>query len=167
MLNLDTADVPLNSTSNGQPQLPGTGYATSLSHSGDQVAIAIGRALAIGVDIEQSPPRAGLRDLAAMLCTPDEAAALAQLPHFQREPALLALWTRKEALLKAFGVGLREAPASIAVDVGQLIAPPPSAPDAPACRVHALALAPGLVGALAAPASITDIAVHWPPPPRS
>lgn len=165
LLDLDATDVPLASTPDGQPQLPGTIYATSLSHSGNHVAIAIGAVPTIGVDIEQSPPRAGLRDLAAMLCTRGEAEALELLPLAQREPALLALWTRKEALLKAFGVGLREAPASFAADPGQLIAPPPSAATAPVCRVHTLTLGPRLVGALAAPSEITRVAMHWLAPP--
>src|SRR5579859_3256141 len=118
LLGVEAMDVPLTSTADGRPQLEGTGYATSLSHSGAYVAIAISRTTSIGIDIEQSPPRAGLRDLTSVLCTPTEAAAVEQLPPEQRELALLSLWARKEALLKAFGVGLREAPTSIAADIG-------------------------------------------------
>ncbi|WP_430390354.1 4'-phosphopantetheinyl transferase family protein [Dyella sp. 20L07] len=165
LLTLETHDVPLISTATGQPQLPKTAYATSLSHSGNHVAIAIGSATALGVDIEQSPPRQGLHSLVSVLCAPTEAAALQSLAPDDRDLALLALWTRKEALLKAFGVGLRESPSTIAADMGRIIEPPPSVASAPACCVQQLSLPHGLVGALAAPPSIVHVALHWLMPP--
>lgn len=152
--------VPLTSDPHGRPYLPGTGLATSLSHSGGHVAIAIARASCIGVDIEQSPTRADLCSLIDMLCTADEAHALQRLAPASREPALLALWTRKEALLKAYGVGLRQAPSGIQVDPDVPIAPPASTPGAPWCRVHALSLPASLMGAVAAPVGVRRIALH-------
>lgn len=157
----DAANVPLVSSESGQPQLPDTGYATSLSHSDSHVAIAIAKANAVGVDIERSPPRNALHDLIDVLCAPVEAAALETLPIAARTPALLALWTRKEALLKAFGIGLRETPASIVADVERSIEPPASAPDAPACRVYQLDLPTPWVGALATSLAITRHSLHW------
>lgn len=160
-LKMDPASVPLTSSASGQPQLPDTAYATSLSHSDSHVAIALARAKTVGVDIERSPPRNTLHGLVDALCAPSEAAAIETLPVPARTEALLALWTRKEALLKAFGIGLREAPTSIVADADRVIQPPASAPDAPACRVSQLDLPPQLVGALATPASITRHSVHW------
>lgn len=161
-LTLDCAAdaVPLGRGTHGQPLLPGTPFATSLSHSGSQVAIAIANAQTVGVDIEQLPPRASLRELIALLCTPAEAHALEALPETARTPALLALWTRKEALLKAFGVGLRVAPSTIDAALGCTIEPPAAAADAPACRLYPLELSFSLTGALAAPPSITHIQMH-------
>ncbi|MFC4526779.1 4'-phosphopantetheinyl transferase superfamily protein [Dyella halodurans] len=153
-LRLEAARVPLSTSPSGQPILTDTSYATSLSHSGTQVAIAITDAVTIGVDLERSPPRTALRDLAAMLCSSDEAATLALLPPAQHETWLLQLWTRKEALLKAFGVGLKEAPSNMSVSATSVVAPPASAANMPPCRVHPLQLPIGLVGAWAAPVNV-------------
>ncbi|WP_199099906.1 4'-phosphopantetheinyl transferase superfamily protein [Dyella sp. ASV21] len=161
----DVRSVGLVISASGQPQLPGIGYATSLSHSGTHIAIALARAACVGVDIEQAPPRQGLYSLVSVLCTPHEARAIEALAEDERDAALLALWTRKEALLKAFGIGLREAPTGIAADPGRLIAPPLSAVDAYACLIHPLALPTGLTGALAAPAAIQHVVVHRLPTP--
>jgi 4'-phosphopantetheinyl transferase len=152
-------DVPLANTTNGQPRLPGTGYATSLSHSGNGVAIAIARAGCIGIDIEPSQPRTGMGDLIKVVCTPDEASALSRLEPSLRDAAMLALWTRKEALLKAFGVGLLATPSTIGVDIGVAIPPPAQACEMPACVVHPLTLPEGWMGALAAPAPISALRV--------
>lgn len=161
VLDRDAASVPLASSPHGQPQLPGTAYATSLSHSDSHVAIAVARALVVGVDIERFPPRHLLHGLLDVLCSAAEAVAIEALPAAMQTSALLALWTRKEALLKAFGVGLREAPAAIVADVDRAIEPPASAADAPACHVFQLELPPQLIGALALPIAVTRHSVHW------
>jgi len=163
VLELSPKDVPLASTSHGQPCLPGTGHATSLSHSGGQIAIAVARAECIGIDIERSPPRMGMQDLLKVVCTGEEAEVLQSLPTHLRDDAMLALWTRKEALLKAFGVGLLVQPSSIGANAGVSISPPAIAAESPACIVHELALPEDWVGALAAPQAITHLRVHWLP----
>lgn len=161
VLGIAAEDVALVSTAHGQPCLPGTGYATSLSHSGNHVAIAVARTECVGIDVERAPPRAGMRDLLKVVCTPEEANVMSTLPLPQQEAALLALWTRKEALLKAFGVGLLATPSTIRADAGIPISPPGLAACMPACVVHSLTLPKGWVGALAAPAHITELRVHW------
>ena len=160
-LGMDAASVPLTSTPNGQPLLPNTPYATSLSHSNSHVAIAIAKAQTVGVDIERFPPRNPMHGLMDVICAAAEAAVIEALPEAARTPALLRLWTRKEALLKAFGVGLREAPSAIVADIDHAIAPPASASGAPECRVYQLDLPSQLVGALAAPVCVTRHSLHW------
>ncbi|WP_130618203.1 4'-phosphopantetheinyl transferase family protein [Dyella amyloliquefaciens] len=163
VLGMAPEDVALASTAHGQPCLPGTGYATSLSHSGNHVAIAVARAECIGIDVEQAPPRTGMRDLLKVVCTPEEADTIGAFAAHEQDAALLALWTRKEALLKAFGVGLLATPSTIRADAGMPIAPPALAADMPACIVHSLTLPKGWVGALAAPGHISELRVHWLP----
>ncbi len=165
-LGLDAARVPLSMSQSGQPILADTACATSLSHSGTQVAIAITDAATIGVDIELAPPHATLRDLADVLCSADEAAHLALLPPAEHEAWLLGLWTRKEALLKAFGIGLKESPSSMSLSGTSVVAPPASAGNAPACRVHLLPLPIGLVGAWAAPVNVARCSSYVLGPPQ-
>jgi 4'-phosphopantetheinyl transferase len=159
-LGMDPALVPLASTPSGQPRLPGTDLATGLSHSGSWVAVAVCAAATVGVDIECSPSRIILDDLIATICTPAEAADVRRLPAPQRERTLLTLWTRKEALLKAFGVGLAEAPASLSALATGLVAPPMGVTGLPPCRVGDLDLSAGLVGALAAPDAVKQCRLH-------
>lgn len=159
-LDVDPAQVILSHTPDGQPQLPGTGFATSLSHSGTMVAVAVARGAAVGVDIEGFPPRSNLHDIAGVLCTAAEAAGMAALEGEARTRALLELWTRKEALLKAFGVGLRVAPSTIEASLDVAIEPPANTASATACRLSTLAMPVGWLGALALAHDIKSHSLH-------
>jgi len=159
-LDVDPAQVALTSAADGQPQLPGSGLATSLSHSGTMVAVAIARGPAVGVDIEGFPPRSNLHDVADMVCTADEAAAMATLEGEARTRALLELWTRKEALLKAFGVGLQVAPSTIEATLGVAVAAPAGATSSAACRICSLAMPVGWLGSLALAQEIKGHTLH-------
>lgn len=99
-------EVPLRRDQRGCPMVPGTPFHTSLSHCGDAIAIALSTAGAIGVDIEPTTRAHGMLDLAERICHPAELQVLAGLPDQLRESTLLRLWVRKEAWLKAVGVGL-------------------------------------------------------------
>ena len=148
--------VRLARSPSGQPRLPGTGLNTSLSHSGRWMAVAIGAVEAVGVDIECSPPRIAMHELLDTICTPAEVARLRSVPPTQRERDLLVLWTRKEALLKAFGLGLALAPSAIEAGADAPVQPPPDAATGlPACRVGTLELPEAVVGAVACPAVAT------------
>lgn len=150
---LGTRHVPLTFSEAGQPMLPGTGFATSLSHTGRFIAIAVAIATTVGLDIERDPPRMNLHPLAPSICTPSEHAAVMALPVDAREDALLALWTRKEALLKAHGTGLRTDPATIDADGGIEL----SYAGHATLRIHAIDVGPGLKGALAAPLHLETV----------
>lgn len=151
--------VPLASSPSGQPCLPATGWSTSLSYGGDWVAIAVACACTVGIDLEQSPTLRRLSGLATSICTAEEALDLQTLTPDALEQALLVLWTRKEALLKAFGTGLQVPPASFAATPGVWVVPPP-ATGMPPCRVLDLLLPAGLSGALALPAQVSRYKVH-------
>jgi 4'-phosphopantetheinyl transferase len=159
-LHIDPAKVNLDRSADGQPLLPGTGLATSLSHSGTMVTIAIARGTAVGVDIEGFPPRSSLHDIAGVLCTPREAETMTMLEGEARTRALLDLWTRKEALLKAFGVGLRIAPSTVEAAIGDLIHPPVEAKHAIACRLTPLSMPVGWLGSLALAGDIEGHSLH-------
>ena len=157
-LERDARTVPLVHAPSGQPLLPGTGWATSLSHSGSHVAMVAARADALGIDIERSPSPRSLNDLSATICAPPEAEALQQLPPAEREQALLVLWTRKEALLKATGTGLGVDPATFAVMPGPAAGLPHAAHAS--FRLVDLALTCGLVGTLALPRATGRYGLH-------
>ena len=96
----------------GKPAVRGGGPELSVSHSGDLVAVAVATA-PVGVDVEQLDGRArelGGGDpltLARMVLAEEERAALAAVDPEGRARAFLVAWTRKEAVTKARGDGLR------------------------------------------------------------
>jgi Phosphopantetheinyl transferase len=113
----------------------------------------VGHAVTLGVDIECSPARIALDGLLTTICTPAEASDMQELPMPAREAALLALWTRKEALLKAFGTGLLESPSTLSAAIPGPVVAPPTSTYRP-CRVRDLGLPAGVVGAFAAPVGV-------------
>jgi 4'-phosphopantetheinyl transferase len=96
----------------GKPAVRGGGPEFSVSHSGDLVAVAVAAA-PVGVDVEQlegRPHPLGGDDpaaLARLVLGEQEQAALAAVPPSGRARAFLVAWTRKEAVTKAQGDGVR------------------------------------------------------------
>jgi 4'-phosphopantetheinyl transferase len=128
----------------GKPRLgiAGAGLDFSLSHSGARVVLAVARDAAVGVDVERLNARRDFTALMPAVLSAAEQPMIAALPDGERAAAVLRYWTRKEALLKATGDGLRVAPAALTV----------TPPDAPPALVAWEATAP-----LAAAAHLFDL----------
>ncbi len=94
----------------GKPRPVGAaaGWELSISHSGDLVAVAVTRGHPVGVDVERlvASDEPGIPMEYELILTPAERAGVAALPAERQGAACLALWTRKEAVLKATGEGL-------------------------------------------------------------
>lgn len=98
----------------GRPVVAGHRIAVSCSHTHDLVLVAVGAGQRIGIDVEL------LRDgpwrlLPTHALTRRELAELEACPVEHRSEALLRYWVRKEALLKAAGVGLAVDPRTVEV----------------------------------------------------
>lgn len=93
---------------NGKPALVRPdGVHFNLSHSQSVALIAIGRSdVEIGVDVEVLRSMADAEAMAASYFTAAEQRALAAVAPALRDRAFLICWTRKEACLKAIGLGL-------------------------------------------------------------
>jgi len=88
----------------------------SLTHTSGLFAVAVTRRAACGVDAEQLST--GVLD-GATLRTTLSASELERVRPLQSSEAVMAfhrLWTRKEAVLKAIGTGLRADPRCVSVD---------------------------------------------------
>ncbi|TVZ85399.1 4'-phosphopantetheinyl transferase superfamily protein [Streptomyces sp. BK340] len=93
----------------GRPRLtgPAAGVQVSLSHAAGVFAVALSRGpAALGVDIEPVRPLPAAA-LARRWLGDTPADWIAGLPRHERDEAFLVLWTRKEAIGKALGHGLR------------------------------------------------------------
>ncbi len=78
----------------------------NLSHSGDFALIAVARGRKVGVDVERIREDIELESLARRNFSPREVSELMALPLEQRTPGFFHCWTRKEAYIKAQGLGL-------------------------------------------------------------
>ncbi|MFS8136554.1 MAG: 4'-phosphopantetheinyl transferase family protein [Thermomonas sp.] len=98
--------VPLRRDDLGCPCVDVPDIRTSLSHANGAIAMAMACGGPVGVDIEAATRDAAMDEIAERIWHPREAIELAPLVGPERRKALLALWVRKEAVLKARGVGL-------------------------------------------------------------
>lgn len=89
---------------NGKPTVPGAQF--NVSHSADWVAIAITNTCRVGIDIELIRPIPDYEEIAHAYFSPAELRSLLSVPEGERETAFFRCWTRKEALVKAHGIGL-------------------------------------------------------------
>lgn len=99
----------------GKPFLQG-GPSFNQSHSEERLMIAVAAEGRLGVDIEEIRPVKRLLGLADRKFARDEAALLHAAPDSERVRVFFRLWTRKEAFLKALGVGLTHPLRSFRVD---------------------------------------------------
>jgi 4'-phosphopantetheinyl transferase len=99
---------PTCSEPHGRPGLPGTGLHASITHSGDLVGLALTRVAPVGLDVERVSD-VDVDSLGRTVLHESERAA--PLDH----DGFFAYWTRKEAVVKATGDGLRAALAEVRV----------------------------------------------------
>lgn len=107
----------------GKPYLldPPRDLRFSLSHTRGMVAVAVAEGVEIGVDVETADRRAESMSLAKRFFAPAEVAQLAAVEGAARRDLFFAIWTLKEAVVKATGQGL-----SRALDSFSVCADPPS-----------------------------------------
>lgn len=106
----------------GKPFLPVEAQLHfSLSHCGGQALVALADA-PLGVDIEALIQRdTGV--LATQILTPTELSRWRLLAQYEQIESLTEAWTRKEALLKACGLGLRMDPRTLDASLGEVALP--------------------------------------------
>lgn len=149
VLECPPAAVPLRRDALGCPRLDAGGAHTSLSHADGLVALAVSGA-PVGVDIEPAARTAAMDEIATRVAHPRELAAAQALPEAERRRALLSLWVRKEALLKAAGIGMAVEMDAFEAPAGRLLPLPGAVAGSAELRVFeggdfiaAVAAAPG------------------------
>lgn len=109
-LGLDPGLLCFEYTPLGRPLLAPTpaakGLQFSVSHSAGRVLLAFSREILVGIDIERVRGTADCDAIAARFFGPTERSALAKITGRDRTEAFFACWTRKEAVLKAVGLGI-------------------------------------------------------------
>jgi 4'-phosphopantetheinyl transferase len=106
-LNQTPESLRFTTNTHGKPQIAErpVDLRFNLSHAGDRALVAVSLDHDVGVDIEQHRPVEVLQ-LAQRFFSRSEIDAITSLPPTEREAAFFRCWTRKEAFIKALGVGL-------------------------------------------------------------
>jgi 4'-phosphopantetheinyl transferase len=78
----------------------------NVSHAGELILVAVTAGRAVGVDVERIRTDLAIGSLAAQLFSAEEYKGFASLKGHMQCEAFFAYWTRREAYLKARGVGL-------------------------------------------------------------
>ncbi|ADG68806.1 4'-phosphopantetheinyl transferase [Planctopirus limnophila DSM 3776] len=114
----DIRSIELIPTASGKPTWAGSQSDFSVSHSGEMALIALQlpcststtdhspAPLRLGIDLEHAARTTDCLRLARRFFAPGEVAALEALPAEEVQRAFFRCWTRKEAYVKAIGVGL-------------------------------------------------------------
>lgn len=147
-LELPPREVPIAFGPNGKPRLAAGDLHFNLAHSGDLALIAITRQGPVGVDLEWLRPMTSALELAERNFHPQELAAIRAASDADRSRIFLRCWTRKEAVIKALGVGIGHPLDSFDVLANDAVILHASG-GATTCHLHELAFTAAYVAALA------------------
>ncbi|HOB52003.1 MAG TPA: 4'-phosphopantetheinyl transferase superfamily protein [Acidobacteriota bacterium] len=171
-LDADAAALRFGTTAHGKPYLVELSAPLhfNLAHSGSVALLAVAVDATVGVDVERVRINLDLDGIARRFFRSEESAALDALPAAQRTEAFFAVWTRKEALLKALGKGIAGGVDryGVTVDPGspaRVLAAAGGPGEAARWWVADLAAGPGYRAAVAAPATPGRVLTWaWPGP---
>jgi 4'-phosphopantetheinyl transferase len=151
-LSIAPSAVPLDAITGAPRQRASRdGPWVSVAHAGTRVAVAICLTAPVGIEIVPMHDRLDLDAIARVALSPAETDRLHLLDPDARPGALLALWARKRAVLKAIGGPLALSPALVAAAGDRAIVPGERRPAA-------------VVGLHPGPGHVAALAVLGPPP---
>jgi len=106
-LHCDTGQINFSTNAYGKPiLLSNTEIEFNLSHSGDYILIAVARGHKVGVDVEHLRMDLEHDKMARRFFSQVEYNEFNAIPHEQKMIAFFNCWTRKEAYIKAHGLGM-------------------------------------------------------------
>ena len=105
-LHRNPAELTFSVNQYGKPALDNSSLEFNLSHSGDFALIAVTQGRKIGVDVEHIRQGISSHVIAQQYFSKAEVAELQSLPIEKRVNGFFTCWTRKEAYIKAQGLGL-------------------------------------------------------------
>lgn len=104
---IDPCLLQICNTEHGKPRLINAPYLQfNLSKNDDLILYAITRDSAVGIDVESLSQRIDIDAISPLICYTEELEILKNTSVGDRQRIFLKIWTRKEAALKARGLGL-------------------------------------------------------------
>jgi 4'-phosphopantetheinyl transferase len=105
-LGCESNGLRFSANDHGKPVLLSQILEFNLSHSGDFALVAITQNRKIGIDVERIRSGMEFERIARRFFSPSEVSEWMALPPAQRQIAFFNCWARKEAYMKAHGLGL-------------------------------------------------------------
>lgn len=118
-LGVDPQTVEFTCNVHGKPALKIGSLHFNVSHSADMAVYAVSRTREVGIDIERINPRFAHDQIPERFFSRAEVNALRALPDSLQTEAFFQIWTRKEAYVKARGLGLSLSLESFDVSLGE------------------------------------------------
>lgn len=152
-LKVDAKTLLFSQEQHGKPFLPEyPNCYFNLSHSGDQLAIAVTDYGPVGIDVEQWKQKSNFFALVKRCFAETEQSYWLALPESEKTKEFYRFWTRKEAFVKAtgrgIGLGLSQCVIS-SENPSRFLCLPDDYGPASHWRIHDLELPEGLSGAVA------------------
>ena len=151
VLEIPPARIEFTYNPQGKPETEGAHF--NVSHSGDYALIAISKTRIVGVDIERMNRAMANDRIPERFFSPSEVRALRSLPEPHQLRGFFTCWTRKEAYVKARGLGL-----SLALDSFDVSLDDPARflRGVEGWEIESISVPPGYAGALVASAALVD-----------
>ena len=148
-------DLKFRCNQHGKPALPASAIHFNVAHAGGWIVHAFSRN-PVGIDVEVIDHRTEMGQIAEELFSDLEREQLRNLPVTNRQAAFFQGWVRKEAYVKALGLGLAVPLDAFAVSLtghepARVLGPWSGDPLGPAWWLTPLDLGPDYVAAVAAP----------------
>ena len=103
----EPAQLSFSANEHGKPTLsPNKALDFNLTHSSEYALVAVARGRRVGIDLERFREDEELEGIARRYFSSREASEFLALPPERRTIAFFECWTRKEAFIKAQGLGL-------------------------------------------------------------
>lgn len=104
-LNIAPKEIQISYGDFGKPYLKELNLQFNLSHSGNHILYAIANRVPVGIDVESIKFGVDFLALATEFCCDRELMKLSDLAQAELKLAFYRCWTRKEAFIKAIGLG--------------------------------------------------------------
>ncbi len=108
-LSTDAGGIIISNDMNGKPFVDSCGHGDvsfNLSHSGDFVLYAVTPGIDVGIDIQEMREIDSMDDIVERYFSKHEVSVFNSLPDNLKKKAFYNCWSRKEAYIKALGLGL-------------------------------------------------------------
>lgn len=122
-LSTDPGELALSADRKGKPHVASVSAGEApirfnVAHSGAWIILAFGTHREVGIDLEEAGHLPDLEALARRTLSPEEMEDFSGLPPELQHPLFFQAWTRKEAFLKALGMGLSLPPSQVTTGLG-------------------------------------------------